>query len=69
MTDEKSTNSDNEAIHCKRCYIEIKEYSQVYHTSGIVNGKLDGHIHLCFSCMYDLINNGKFIILVFDHLT
>ena len=58
-----------EVFLCLVCDIKIKEHSEVYHTSGIVDGKLDGHIHLCKKCMCDLINNGKFIMLVFDNLT
>ena len=69
MTDEKSTNPDNELLRCRVCNIKIKEYIEVYHTTGMINGRLDGHIHLCKKCMYNLINNGKFIMLVFDHLT
>ena len=57
MTDETNTNSDNEVILCQECGIKIKEFGEVYHTTGIVNGKLDGHIHLCRSCMYGLLNN------------
>ena len=68
MTDETNTNPDNEIIRCQDCGIKIKEFGEVYHTTGIVNGKLDGHIHLCSSCMYGLINNNKFIVLVFEEL-
>ena len=48
-----------EILNCDLCGIEIKDYEDVNHFTGTVDGKFSNHIHVCSACLvsYDLERN------------